>query len=140
MDGASTVWWTCLIEAVAKGIRLKFANGEYHDGPREEAITLWGTEKCQFAGGGVQKLCHNRGSLTKIGSGLEMRKVFQKFSEFSTFSRLSNRHKIRGTRISETSVHIPRVCKLNGKTRPASYCFTLLVSCHAALDTKVLNL
>jgi hypothetical protein len=32
------------------GIGLKFANEERHDGPREEAITLWGTEKCQFAG------------------------------------------------------------------------------------------
>ena len=49
-DGMSTAWWTCPIEAAAKGIGLKCANEERHDGPREEAITLWGTEKCQFAG------------------------------------------------------------------------------------------
>ena len=45
--GASTA---CPIEAAAKGIRLKFANEERHDILREEAISLWGTEKCQFAG------------------------------------------------------------------------------------------
>lgn len=46
--GASTAWWTCPIEAAAKGIGLKSANEERHDGPREEVITLWDTEKRQF--------------------------------------------------------------------------------------------
>ena len=48
--GASTAWWTCPIEAAAKGIGLKFANKEPHDGPREETIMLWVAEKGQFAG------------------------------------------------------------------------------------------
>ena len=44
---ASTAWWTCPIEAAAKGIGLKIVNEERHDGPREEAITLW-VPKSQF--------------------------------------------------------------------------------------------
>jgi hypothetical protein len=36
--GASMAWWTCPIKAAAKGIGLKFADEERHDGPREEAI------------------------------------------------------------------------------------------------------
>jgi hypothetical protein len=45
-----------------------------------------------------------RMSRRKVGSGLERRKVFQSFSDFSDSSRFSNRHKTRGTRISETGV------------------------------------
>ena len=37
----STAWWTCPVEAVAKGIGLKFVN----EGPKEEAIALWDTEE-----------------------------------------------------------------------------------------------
>jgi len=36
--------------ARSEGIGLKFANEERHDLLREEAISLWGTKKCQFAG------------------------------------------------------------------------------------------
>ena len=48
--GASTTWWTCPIEAAAKGIELKFVNEERYDSPSKETITLWGAENCQFAG------------------------------------------------------------------------------------------
>ncbi len=37
---ASVAWWTCPIEAAAKGIGLKFAKEERHVGPREDVITL----------------------------------------------------------------------------------------------------
>ena len=54
---ASTAWWTCLIEAVAKGIILKFVNKEHQDGPKEEAIMLWAMEKYQFTGGWCTLFC-----------------------------------------------------------------------------------
>ena len=41
IDAASTAWWTCPIDAAAKGMGLKSANEERHDGPREDAITRW---------------------------------------------------------------------------------------------------
>ena len=62
---ASTAWWTCPIEAAAKGIGLKLANEERHDGPREEPITLWITEKCQFEGWLVVSVVHT--SICQLG-------------------------------------------------------------------------
>jgi hypothetical protein len=49
---ASTAWYGRRARSMQwqKGIGLKFANEERRDGPREEAITLWGTEKCHFTG------------------------------------------------------------------------------------------
>jgi len=40
-DGVRTAWWTCPIEAAARGVGLKSTKEERHDDPREDVITLW---------------------------------------------------------------------------------------------------